>query len=145
MVILVPFVFEPRSIKTSGNSKARGHLGHGTQHMGSHLTCPEGRFPAPWLPQSYCTRPTEGGCTCAYAGLGGRRRATLVGVQESQGRSAVAEGRGWVTLRTTFCRLGPRLRLQGGNKEPLLPSPGRPLSRLRLAGGCAFRVLGSAF
>lgn len=66
MGIVVPLLFEPRSIKTSGNSKARGQQGHGTHHMGFHLTCPEGRFPAPWLLQSYCAQahckasPTQG-------------------------------------------------------------------------------------
>lgn len=30
--------------------------------------------------------PLQGGCTCAYAGLGSRRAATLAGVWESQGR-----------------------------------------------------------
>lgn len=58
MGIVVRLFLEPRSIQTSGNSLARGHLGHGTHHMGFHLTCPEGRFRAPWLPESYCARPT---------------------------------------------------------------------------------------
>lgn len=47
MGIVVPLVLAPRSIQTSGNSQVHDHLGHGTRHMGSRLTCPEGRFRAP--------------------------------------------------------------------------------------------------
>lgn len=91
--------------------------------------------------------PLQGDCTCAYAGLGGRRTTTLAGVRKSQGRSAVASEKVWdgSHYRPRFAGSDLGSASRAGTKSHCTPPPeaGSPdsASLVTVVKGIGFRLL----